>query len=358
MEASRKVSFGTREIGDGFPCFVTFEAGATHDGLDCAIRLVNLAAEAGADAVKFQIFDPDRLVADKNLLFSYEVLVDRESGQTETIVEPLYDIICPRYLDNDEWRKVKRHSDSLDLAFFSTVGFEEDIDLLEELGCHSIKISSSDINHFPLIRRAARTGMCIQLDTGNATLGEIETAVDIIREEGNEQIIIHQCPSDYPARLETVNLNTISTLKQMFPYPVAYSDHTPGWEMDVAAVALGANLIEKTITTDRTIRSVEHIFSLEPREMKSFIGTIRNVEKAMGSSRRILGPEERETRKNVRRSIFLDEDAKATRKLSDVKVDFRRPGFGLGPDCYDELIDRRFKTDLPAGHMLTLEDLN
>ena len=218
---------GDRQIGDGHPCFITFEAGATHSGLDYAKKLVNLAAQAGADAVKFQIFDVDRLVADKQQLFSYKVLVDKESGKTEEVQEPLYDILLGRSLFQEEWKEVKAVADREGLAFFATVGFPEDIELLKELGCHSIKIASSDVNHHPLIRQAAKTGMCIQLDTGNSTIGEIEEAVDLILREGNENIIIHQCPSGYPARLESINLRIIPTLKQMFQVPVAYSDHTP-----------------------------------------------------------------------------------------------------------------------------------
>ena len=168
------IKISNREIGDGNPCFITFEAGPTHDGLESAKHLVKLAAEAGADAIKFQISDPDRLVADKKMPFSYEVLVDRKTGKTETVTEPLYDILCRRALTPDEWRELKQYSDSLGLVFFSTVGFEEDVQLLEELGCHSIKIASADVNHFPLIRRVARTGMNVQLDTGNATIGEVE----------------------------------------------------------------------------------------------------------------------------------------------------------------------------------------
>jgi sialic acid synthase SpsE len=156
------VKFGKNQVGDGAPCFITFEAGATHDGLDSAKNLVKLAAEAKADAIKFQIFDPDRLVADKKIEFSYDVLIDRDSGKTEKITEPLYDILRRRYLPPDEWKEVKRHSDSFELAFFATVGFEEDIILLEELECDSIKIASADVNHWPLIRLAARAGMCIQ----------------------------------------------------------------------------------------------------------------------------------------------------------------------------------------------------
>ena len=351
------VFLGQRRLGDGESCFIAFEAGATHDGLASARRLVGLAAEAGADAVKFQIFDPDRLVADKKMLFSYQVLADRATGKIETVEEPLYDIFCRRALTRDGWRELKAYSDSLGLLFFSTVGFEEDIRLLEEIGCHSIKIASSDINHFPLIRMAARTGMCIQIDTGGATLGEVEAAVDVICSEGNPNIIIHQCPSGYPARLASINLNIIPTLKRLFPFPVAFSDHSPGWEMDVAALALGANLLEKTITEDRTTPSVEHLFSLEPQEMKGFVRMIRDVEIAMGTTRRIMQDEEKTKRQRWRRSVFLQSPVKTGQKLGNVKVDFRRPGFGIGPDMYEQLLDFSFRTDLPEGHMLSFNDL-
>ncbi len=351
------VKFGARDVGDGAPCFVTFEAGPTHDGLESAIRLVRLSAEAGADAVKFQILDPDRLVADRTQMFSYDVLVDRESGRTETVSEPLYDLLARRAMPFEDWRKVKEVADSLGLAFFATAGFEDEIDLLAELGCYSLKVASGDVNHLPLIRHAARTGMCLQLDTGNSSIGEIEAAVDVIREEGNEDIIIHQCPSGYPARLESINLSIISTLKQMFPYPIAYSDHTPGWDMDVAAVAMGANLVEKTISEDRTALGVEHIMSLEPDEMAAFVRVIRDVEQAIGSPRRILHPEERKRRMAIRRSVFLKEDARRGSRLGDIAVEFRRPGTGVPPDAYESLLDARLGSDLPAGHALSLGDL-
>ena len=191
------VNFGKRKVGDGQPCFITFEAGPTHDGLESAKRLVSLAAEAGADAIKFQILDPDRLVADKKQLFTYDVLIDRDTGKTETVSESLCDILCRRALDKREWIELKTHSDGLGLAFFATIGFDDEMELLEELGCDSVKNGSADVNHWPLIRKAAKTGMCIQLDIGNANIGEIEEAADIIRSEGNENIIIHNCTSGY-----------------------------------------------------------------------------------------------------------------------------------------------------------------
>lgn len=350
------VVFGNRRVGDGEPCFITFEAGPTHSGLESAKRLVSLAAKAGADAIKFQILDPDRLVADKKQLFSYQILTDRETGETLTISEPLYDILCRRTLDSEEWKNLKAHSDSMGLAFFATVGFEDEIQLLEELECDSIKIASADVNHWPLIRRAARTGMCIQLDTGNATIGEIEEAVDIIVSEGNENIIIHNCPSGYPARLESINLNLILTLKHIFPYPVAFSDHTPGWEMDIAAVAVGANLVEKTITEDRTTRSVEHIMSIEPLEMKDFITKIREVEIAMGNGKRALHPAELEKRKEIRRSAFLTKQVIKGQSVREAEIEFRRPGFGIPPNEFEKHMSRNFARDLAAGHMVEIMD--
>lgn len=351
------VHFGARRVGDGEPCFITYEAGPTHDGLPSAKRLVKLAKDAGADAVKFQILDPDRLVADKKQLFSYEILADKATGRLETVEEPLYDILCRRSMSHNEWRELKAYCDELGLAFFATIGFDEEIALLESLHCDSIKIASADINHFPLIRKAARTGMCIQLDTGNASLGEVEQAVDVVRSEGNENIIIHQCPSGYPARLESINLNIIRTLKQMFPYPAAFSDHTPGWEMDVAALAMGANLLEKTITEDRATRSVEHVFSLEPHEMRQFVQTIRDVEVAFGTNRRLMHAEELTKRQRIRRSVYLAQPVEAGQRLDQVAVEFRRPGFGIAPDQYESMLSCTFAQPLPAGTLLVPEHL-
>lgn len=345
-----------RQIGDGAPCYVTFEAGPTHSGVESAIDLVNLAAAAGADAVKFQILDPDRLVADRKQLFSYEILVDRATGELKSVSEPLYDILKRRSMSAPEWKRVKAAADAAGLAFFSTVGFPEEVALLQEIGCDSIKIASADVNHFPLIRVAARTGMCIQIDTGSSSLADIEKAVDVILAEGNDRIIIHQCPSGYPARVESIHLRMIQTLRTMFPFPVAFSDHTPGWDMDVAALVLGASLVEKTITRDRTTPSVEHVFSLEGDELGRFIGALRDVEKALGQPRRVLSTEELERRNKVRRSLFSIRPMKAGEVVRFGDIDFRRPGTGLQPDLLHMVEGKQLAIDVPAGHMFALGD--
>jgi sialic acid synthase SpsE len=345
-----------RPIGDGHPCFITFEAGPTHDGLAAAKRLADVAASAGADAIKFQIVDPDRLVADRKQMFSYGVLKDG-GPETETISEPLYDILRRRALKRDEWRELKHHCDALRLAFFATVAFEDELQLVLEMGCQAVKIASGDVNHYPFIRKVARSGLFLQLDTGNATIGEIERAVDVIHSEGNHNIVIHHCPSGYPARPDAVNLRIIQSLKEMFGCPIAYSDHSTGWETVIAAIAMGANLVEKTVTLDRATRSPEHVFSIEPEEANEFVRAVRRLELAFGTRRRIMTAEERRNRLAVRRSTFLTEPGVEGTPMSELKVEFRRPGWGLGPDEFENLASARLRRSLPAGHMLTLSDL-
>ena len=352
------IKINKKNIGDAFPCYITFEIGPTHTGIESAKRLIQYASNAGADAVKFQIFNPDKLVADKKQMFSYGILKNRETGEIETVEEPLFDILTRRCLTEAQWKEIKKLCDSLDIAFFSTVGFDEDIKLLEKIGCDSIKIASADINHFPLIRRAAQTGMSVQLDTGMASLGEIEKAVDTITSEGNNNIIIHHCPSGYPARLESINLRIIKTLKMMFSYPIAFSDHTPGNEMDIAAVVLGANMIEKTITEDRMIKSAEHVMSIEPNEINNFVKTIRDLEIGLGSSRREMLEAELKKIKEIRRSLFLCERAKKGTRLSDCKTEFRRPGFGIRPDQYDQLKNCVLLQDKESDQIINITDIS
>ena len=351
------VLMGDKQIGDGHPVFIVFEAGPTHDSIESAKELAKHAADAGADAVKFQVLDPERLVPDRTQPFSYDILIDRETGKTKTVSEPLYDILMRRYLTFDQWKEVKEYCDSLGIQFFSTATFHDEVDFLVDMGVDTIKICSGDVNYYSFIRYCAKKRVSIQLDTGNATIGEVERAVDEVLKTGNNRIIIHNCPSGYPARLESINLRIIPTLKKMFSCPVAFSDHTPGWEMDIAAIALGANMVEKTITMDRTTPSVEHMFSIEPDDMRKFVQSVRDLEKALGNSRRILAPEEREKGNGARRSLFLKEDVKKGEQIQESFIEFARPGAGLKPSMIDSILGRRFSKDLKQGQMLDLGDI-
>ena len=351
------VSIGNRGIGDEHRVFITLEAGPTHNGVDSAMRLVDLAAAAGGDAIKFQILDAERLVRDPRMMVSYGYLSDRDSKLIETFEEPQLEILRRRALTRDEWSVVKSRADSHGLSFFATVSFVEEIEFVVELGCPSIKIASLDVNHFPLIRQAAAHDVCIQLDTGSSTIGEIESAVDTMADIGKKNFILHHCPSGYPARLESINLRTIPTLKQMFGCPVAFSDHTPGWDMDIAAVSLGANLIEKTITEDRTQRSPEHVMSLEKEDVGAFVRAIRELEVALGATRRIMGSAEKERRAKRRRSAYSNKAYPAGTPVVDMDIDFARPGNGIGPDILERFSGACLSRDVEIGELLTFEHL-
>ncbi len=348
------------DIGDEHPCFIVFEAGPTHTSLESAKFLAEQAYNAGANAVKFQMLDADRLVANRFSRFKYQRL-DRVSGSVVDMSESLYDILRRRELTRDEWVDLRAFVKFLGLNFFCTACFPEEIDFLVELDCHSIKIASADINHFPLIRHAARTGLCIQLDTGGGTLYEVERAVDCVRKEGNNSIIIHHCPTGYPASLDNVNLQIIKTLRQLYPeYPIAFSDHSPDMEMSIAAMMLGANMIEKTITLDKYAYGPEHMFSLAGREIPMLVRTIRNVEKAMGAPNKMMGAAELLSRDKVRRGVYLKEAVVAGTLISEARVEFRRPNsVGFGPDCFDHsvTVGVRFNKDLPEGSVVSFDDL-
>lgn len=352
------ITIGDQTIGDGNPIFIVFEIGPTHNGLQSAKRLVKHAADAGANAVKFQILDAERLVRDPNFPVEYGYLADRETGRVERIKESMQEVLLRRGMTRDEWLELKAYADELGIIFFATVDFEEQVDLLVEMGCPSVKLASLDINHHPLMRKVAQHDLCIQLDTGNASIGEIEAAVDLLQDAGATNFIIHHCPSGYPARLESINLRTITTLKQMFSCPIAFSDHTPGRDMDIAAATLGANLLEKTITEDRSFRGPEHVMSLEPDEMQPFVQAIRDLEVALGHTRRKLTRKEAELRDGKRRSAYLVDDAPKGTRLADLHLDYSRPGNGMAPDLVERLGDAKLSEDMAAGTLLTLQHLS
>ena len=350
------VKIGSRTVGDDQPIFLCFEIGPTHDGLENALELIRKAGAAGVDGVKLQIIDADRLVSDKEQRFSYSTL-NPDSGEFQKKTEPLYQILKRRQLSRRELEIIAEEIDSMGMEFFATISFAEDIKLVRDLGCTSLKIASADVNHTPLLRAAARSGMNVQLDTGNSTIEEISYAVELLEKETCHSIIIHHCPSGYPAYLESISLRTISQIQKRFNYPVAFSDHSPGIDMNIAAVSLGATLIEKTVTADRTTPSVEHCFSLEADQFDRFVVRIRELETALGAHiARPLSDEQIEARLNLRRSVFAASSAKAGTGISELKVDYCRPGHGISPNDWEDLceVERYLNKDVASGEMLLL----
>lgn len=339
--------------------YIVLEAGPTHNGLESAKTLAKAAKEAGADSVKFQLLYADRLMADKSLMFSYSYLEINSNGEENYIKfsEPLYDILKRRELNKQEWKELKNYCDEIDIHMFTTATYEDEVDfIVDELGMDSIKINSSDVTDLEFIDYCARKGVNIQLDTGNADIWEIEKAVITAENAGCENIIIHHCPSGYPAHVESIFLRQIATLKTLFPkYAIAFSDHSPGWDMDIAAVALGADMIEKTITLDRTIKSCEHSFSLEPDDAKKFVESIRVVEKGLGNARRTLPQDIREKRKRTRRSPYCLKELNIGDEILAQDFEFKRPGFGITSEEFEFFIGKQLIKPIKKGEPLTYD---
>ncbi|MCD6572669.1 MAG: N-acetylneuraminate synthase family protein [Thermoplasmata archaeon] len=350
------VKIGNKYVGDGYQTYIIFEAGQTHQGFENAKELIDIASKAGADAIKFQIFDSERLVSSRDILDIYEV-IDKKTGQTKIMSEPLVESFKRHELTFEQWKELKQYADSKNIDFFATVCFPEEVDFVVSLNVPAIKICSADINHHWFIKYVARKKIPIMIDTGSSTIGEVEQTVDIIRNEGNEQIVIHHCPSGFPATLESINLRMITTLKQMFNYPIAFSDHSPGWDMCIAAVSLGANMIEKTITSDRAIQESEHIASIEPQEAKRIVQAIRNLEIALGEPRREFSRENFKKVLEKRRSIFAKVDLHVGQIISEKHIDFRRPGTGIPANFYNFILGARVGNFIKSGTMISWKDI-
>lgn len=324
MTSINNLNKTTKEI------YITFEIGPTHTGLKSCIDYCKKVKESGANAIKIQMIDANRLMANRKQMFKYKIL----SKNKKKIIykkESLYKILKRRELTKKQIEKIKFFCDKIDLEFISTVFFEEDIDFLKNLGCNSIKIASADINYEDLLIKAANSKLNIQLDTGMSTLEEIGKSIAILKKNNNKNFIIHHCPSGYPANVDKINLNMISEIKSKFGCPVGFSDHSPDWEMSVAAVALGANLIEKTITFNRSYPSVEHIMSIELNNLYEFVRKINFTKKALGKKNFELTSEQIISRNYVRRSPYFIKEEKKGTKIKDCKFEFKRPGLGINP---------------------------
>ncbi|MEM7102968.1 MAG: N-acetylneuraminate synthase family protein [Bacteroidota bacterium] len=341
--------------------YIVLEAGPTHYGIESAKQLASMAKAAGANAVKFQLLYADRLMADKSVMFSYDYLEIDDAGKEHFIThtEPLYDILKRRELSKPEWIELKAHCDAIGISMFTTATYRDEVDfIVNELKTTSIKINSGDVTDLEFIEYCAKKGVNIQLDTGNADIWEIERAVIVAEEAGCDNIIIHMCPSGYPARLQSIHLRMIPTLKQMFPkHTVGFSDHSPGWDMDIAAVALGAELVEKTITLDRTIKSCEHSFSLEEEDAKKFVKSIREVEIALGDFRRTIPTDIKEKRKAGRRSPYALSKLETGKEITREDFEFKRPGYGITSTEFDFFIGKKLIKSIESGEAITYDHI-
>lgn len=337
------MKIGPREIGEGYPAYVIAEMSANHNGnFQKAVQMVHAAKEAGADAIKIQTYTADTIT-----LRSDKKYFKIESGTIwdGATLHDLYQKACTPW----EWQpRLKEIADGIGLELFSSPFDFTAVDFLEKMKVRAYKIASFECIDLPLIEKAARTGKPVILSTGMASLEEITEAVETVRKAGGRELALMKCTSDYPADPADIHLKTIAHLSQTFDLPVGFSDHTQGTAVAIAAVVSGAALIEKHFTLSRRDRSPDSEFSLEPEELKTMIQGIRAAEKALGPVHYGLTQGEEKSR-IFRRSLFVVAPVKKGEKFSEKNIRSIRPGYGLPPKYYRQVLGASAAMDIDEG---------
>ena len=339
-------SIGSKAIGASLPSYVIAEAGVNHDGDPVkAHDLVDAAAAAGADAVKFQTFRPELLATAEAPKAEYQK-TGTDAGETQA------EMLERLQLDADTHRRLLAHCQERGIQFLSSPFDEESANLLEDLGVPAFKVASGELTNLPFLRFLAGKGLALIVSTGMATLEEVAAAVGSIRGAGNPPLALLHCVSAYPADPADCNLRAMRKLRDEFAVAVGWSDHTLGWEVAIAAVALGAEIIEKHLTLDRDLPGPDHRASLEPGEFKAMVASIRKVEAAFGDGGKTPRAAEAEIAAIARKSLVAARDLEKGESLSAAAVAFRRPGTGISPAELDEWVGRRLRRNVAKGSQL------
>jgi len=340
------IKIGKRSIGPEDPCFIIAEAGVNHNGdLTLAKKLIDVAVEAGANAVKFQTFKTENVVTPTAEKAEYQKAT---TGATES----QYEMIKRLELSETDFWDLSEYAKDAGIIFLSTPFDEESVDLLDQIGVPAFKIPSGEITNYPLLKKIAQKSKPIFLSTGMATLGEVEGALNHLKMHGAEEIVLLHCTTSYPAPIASVNLRAMETLRCAFRVPVGYSDHTEGITIPIAAAAMGARAIEKHFTLDRTLPGPDQRASLEPRELAAMVKAVRDVELARGSG--VKGPtEEEEVIKRVaRKSVVAKRDIRAGDILTEGDLAIKRPGTGIEPKYFDAVVRRRAKVSIQRDQVI------
>lgn len=329
------IQIGDRRIGPGHPAFLVAEIGANHEGdLGRALDMVGEAGRAGVDAVKFQSF----------LAANFVVPSDPSYAELERLQMP-----------RDWYATLQQACAEAGVLMFSTATNDITLEWMAALRFPCYKVASAHVTYYPLLERAARLGQPMILSTGFSTMAEIGRAVEVIGGAGNRQLAVLHCVGDYPMRPEDANLRVMETLRGMFGCPVGYSDHAVGASVAVASAALGADVVEKHFTLDRSMPGEDHQIALEPAELASLVAAVRDVEAARGSPVKRLTPNEERSRSQVRRTLHAAIEIPAGTVLAPKMVAVVRPSDGLSPDQLPLVLGRVTRTALAAGQAITWE---
>jgi N,N'-diacetyllegionaminate synthase len=328
--------------------FIIAEAGVNHNGsLEMALQLIDVAVAAGADAVKFQTFKAEKVIAVNAPKAGYQ---KQTTGSDESQLE----MIKKLELDETSHIQLYQYCQHKGIQFLSTPFDLESVDLLERLGLETFKIPSGEITNLPYLRKLGALKKRLILSTGMADLGEIEDALDVLAESGTplKNITVLHCNTEYPTPFEDVNLRAMLTIGHAFGVAVGYSDHTPGIEVAVAAVALGAAVLEKHFTLDRNLPGPDHKASLEPDELKAMVQAIRNIEKALGNGIKRPSPSEFKNKSIARKSLVATQTIKTGELFSADNITAKRPGAGISPMRWDKVMGQLAQKDYEKDELI------
>ena len=322
MKKMQNIKIGDRSIGLNKPCFIIAEAGVNHNGnLQLAKKLVDAAKFAGVDAVKFQTFKTEELVTRKAPQAEYQKKNAKAKSQFEMLKQ--------LELSESEFREIFKYCRKKKIIFLSTPFDEKSAEFLNDLGVMAFKIGSGDITNIPLIRTVAEFGKPVILSSGMATMAEVTEAVKAIYKQGNRKLILLHCTSNYPADIKDVNLKAMNALRDKFSVPVGYSDHTKGIEVSLAAVAIGACVIEKHFTLSKKMKGPDHKASIEPDEFSKLVKKIKMIEIALGNGIKKPSDSEKKIMEIVRKSVVSARKIKKGEKIISEMLKVKRPGTGI-----------------------------
>jgi N,N'-diacetyllegionaminate synthase len=349
--STKTIRIGSKMVGAGQPVFIIAEAGVNHNGdLQIAKRLIDAAAEAGADAVKFQTFRAQELVSASTPKASYQ-------KETTGAEESQFDMIKKLELSPGDHDALIQHCAARGILFLSTAFDMGSADMLDSLGMPAFKIPSGEITNWPFLEHIASKKKPVILSTGMSDLREVEDAVRVLRGAGCSELVILHCTSSYPAPPASVNLRAMQTIADAFKTPIGFSDHTNGIEAALAATALGASVVEKHFTIDRTLPGPDHKASLEPEELQALVRGIRIVELALGDGHKQSTQVEQDVKSVARRSIVANRAIPKGTVISKDMLTFKRPGTGLPPSQLSTVTGRAAVRTIPMDALIQLEDL-
>ncbi len=345
LKKDKLIKIADKFVGLNQPVFIIAEAGVNHNGnLKLAKKLIDAAARAGVDAVKFQTFDPKSLVTKTAAKAEYQT--NNMVGESQ--YEMLKKIMLPR-----KWHKeLQSYAKKNGLIFLSTPFSRDDADFLIKLGVPAIKVSSSDANNIPYLSHIADQNVPIILSTGMSDMKELKESIKTMRKSGNNKLIVLHCTTNYPVPFEEANIKAISTIAKELGLITGFSDHTQGIEASIAAVALGARVIEKHFTINRDLPGPDHKASLEPEELKQMVRSIRNVENALGTGKKIPFSSEIKIAEVARKSIVATRDINKGEVINDKNIAVKRPGTGLPPRYYFKVIGTKAKINIKADTLI------